>query len=195
MGRKKISNLELDQLIREGNGVSEIARKLGVSKGAVSKRLKALNVAITKDVTLHHAGEIVEKKLDAIGQLQKINDYANELLDLLMRWNRGDNEALQILESQVRKVKIRGQEEEVTEYRFKDPRELALKAMAEIRGQLNLQLEIFRSLYDMAAVAEFQKEVLTAIGEVSPDVRDKIIHNLQKARAIRSTLEFNQRSV
>ncbi len=84
-------------------------------------------------------------------------------------------------------MKIRGQEEEVTEYRFKDPRELALKAMAEIRGQLNLQLEIFRALYDMAAVAEFQKEVLTAIGEVAPDVRSSIIHNLQKARAIRSS--------
>ena len=108
MNDKKISNLELEQLVREGNGVSEIARKLGVTKGAVSKRLKALNVAITKDVTLHHAGDIVEKKLDAIGQLQKINDYANELLDLLMRWNRGDEEALQILENQVRKVKVRG---------------------------------------------------------------------------------------
>jgi AcrR family transcriptional regulator len=195
MSGKKISNVELEQLVREGNGVSEIARKLGVSKGAVSKRLKALNVAITRNVTLHHAGEIVEKKLDAIKQLQKINDYANELLDLLMRWNRGDEAALQILESQVRKVKVRGQEEEVTEYKFKDPRELALKAMAEIRGQLNLQLEIFRALYDMAAVAEFQKEVLTAIGEIAPNVRDKIIHNLQKARVIRSTLEFNQRSV
>ena len=190
MSGKKISNLELDQLVREGNGVSEIARKLKVSKGAVSKRLKALNVAITKDVTLHHAGEIVEKKLDAIGQLQKINDHANELLDLLMRWNRGDNEAIQILESQVRKVKVRGSEEEVTEYKFKDPRELALKAMAEIRGQLNLQLEIFRALYDMTAVAEFQKEVLTSIGEVAPDVRTKIIHNLQKRRAIRTTLDF-----
>ena len=190
MSRKKISNLELDQLVREGNGVSEIARKLKVSKGAVSKRLKALKVAITKDVTLHHAGEIVEKKLDAIGQLQKINDYANELLDLLMRWNRGDKEALQILEGQVRKVKVRGSEEEVTEYKFKDPRELALKAMAEIRGQLALQLEIFKTLYDMAAVAEFQKEVLAAIGEIAPDVRSNIIHNLQKARAIRSTLNF-----
>jgi AcrR family transcriptional regulator len=190
---KKISNLELEQLVREGNGVSEIARKLGVTKGAISKRLKSLKVAVTKDVTLHHAGEVVEKKLDAIAQLQKINDYANELLDLLMRWNRGDDEALQILESQVRKVKIgRGKDaEEVTEFRFKDPRELALKAMGEIRGQLNLQLEIFRALYDMAAVAEFQKEVLTAIGEASPDVRDKIIHNLQKRRAIRSTLEFH----
>ena len=191
MSQMKISNIELEQLVREGFGVSEIARKVGVSKGTVSKRLKALNVAITQNVTLHHAGEIVEKKLDAIGQLQKINDNANELLDLLMRWNRGDEAALQILESQVRKVKVKGSEEEVTEYKFKDPRELALKAMAEIRGQLSLQLEIFKSLYDLAAVAEFQKEILTAIGEADPNVRDKIIHNLQKARAIRSTLEFN----
>lgn len=191
MSETKVSNIELERLVRQGLGVSEIARKVGVSKGTVSSRLKALNVAIAKNVTLHHAGEIVEKKLDAIGQLQKINDYANELLELLMRWNRGDEAALQILESQVRKVKVRGSEEEVTEYKFKDPRELALKAMAEIRGQLALQLEIFKALYDMSAVAEFQKEVLEAIGNASPELRDKIIHNLQKTRAIRSTLEFH----
>ncbi len=191
MSKIKIPNIELEQLVRDGFGVSDIGRKVGVSKGTVSKRLKALNVAITKNVTLHHAGEIVERKLDAIGQLQKINDNANELLDLLMRWNRGDESALQILESQVRKVKVRGQEEEVAEYRFKDPRELALKAMAEIRGQLNLQLEIFKTLYDMAAVAEFQKEVLDAIASVSQETRDKIVHRLQEKRIIQSTLEFH----
>ena len=191
---KKISNLELERLVSEGNGVSEIARKLKVSKGAVSKRLKALKVAITQNVALHHAGEIVEKKLDAIAQLQKINDYANELLDLLMRWNRGDKAALQILESQVasKKVRIGNREESVKEFKFKDPRELALRAMQEIRGQLSLQLEIYRALYDMAAAAEFQKEVLTAIGEVAPDVRERIVCNLQKARVIRSTLEFHR---
>ncbi len=192
MGRdKKISNIELEELVRQGLGVSKIARKLGVTKGAISKRLKALMVAINQRVVLHDAGAIVEKKLDAIGQLQKINDYANELLDLLMRWNRGDEEALQILESQVKKVRIRGSEEEVTEYKFKDPRELALKAMGEIRGQLNLQLEIFKCLYDMAAVAEFQREVLESIKEVAPDVRDKIIFNLQKRRVVRSTLDLH----
>ena len=166
-------------------------KRLTHTKGAVSKKLKALNIAITKNVAMHHAGEIVEKKINAIEQLQKINDYANELLDLLMRWNRGDEEALQILESQVRKIRVKGFEEEVSDYKFKDPRELALKAMAEIRSQLSLQLDIFKALYDMTAVAEFQKEVLTAIGEVAPNVRDKIIHNLQKARAIRSTFEFH----
>jgi len=191
MERKLISIIELERLLTQGNGVSEIARKMGVTKGAVSKKLKALNIAITKNVAMHHAGEIVEKKINAIEQLQKINDYANELLDLLMRWNRGDEGALQILESQVRKIRVKGFDEEVSDYKFKDPRELALKAMAEIRSQLSLQLDIFKALYDMTAVAEFQKEVLTAIGEVAPNVRDKIIHNLQKARAIRSTFEFH----
>ena len=120
-----------------------------------------------KNVALETAHKVVEKNLNAVDQLQKINTYANELLDLLMRWNRGDEEALQILESQVKKVRVRGSEEEVTEYKFKDPRELALKAMAEIRGQLNLQLDIFKTLYDVQAIADFQREVLDAIGEVS----------------------------
>jgi hypothetical protein len=170
---KKISNLELEKLVGEGNGVSEIARKLGVTKGAISKRLKALNVAIAKDVTLFHAGEIVEKRINTIEQLQKINDAANELLDSL------------------RKVKVRGSKEKVTEYKLKDPRELALKAMAEIRGQLSLQLEIFKTLYDVEAIAEFQREVLTIIGEVSDDIRNSIIQRLKESRALRSSVSIN----
>jgi predicted transcriptional regulator len=176
MRTKIISNLELEQLVKEGNGVSEIARKLGVTKGAVSKRLKALKVAITRDITLRHASEIVEKKINAIEQLQKINDSANEILSQAMGRLGGDKNSF-------------GDDGDHT--LMNTPRELALKAMGEIRGQLKLQLEIFKALYDLAAVAEFQKEILTAIGEAAPDVRDKIIHNLQKARAIRSTLEFH----
>jgi hypothetical protein len=63
--------------------------------------------------------------------------------------------------------------------------------MAEIRGQLNLQLDIFKTMYDMAAVAEFQKEVLTAIGEEAPDVRDRIIQRLKESRALRQSVSVN----
>lgn len=110
-----------------------------------------------------------------------------------MRWNRGEDEALQILESQVRKVKIgKGEEEKiVNEYKFRDPRELALQVMREIRGQLNLQLDIFRTMYDMQAVADFQREVLRVIGEVEPDARDRIIQRLKEGRAIRSDVKIN----
>jgi hypothetical protein len=178
MSNRKFADIQLEQLVREGNGVSQIGRILGVSKGTVSKRLKQLNVGITKNVTLHHAGEIVRKEINAVSQLQKINAHANELLDLLMACMNGDEarreDALKKLGGGV-----------------KDPKELALKAMQEIRGQLKLQLEIFQTLYDMQAVAEFQKEVLEAIEDASPEIRDRIIYNLKEKRAIRSTLEFH----
>jgi hypothetical protein len=191
MPKPKIDRVKLNQMLVEGKLQREIAQYFGVTDGAISKAKNELKVAVVKNVALESAHKVVDKHLDTIGQLQKINENANELLDLLMRWNRGEEEALQILESQVRKVKIKGSEEEVTEYRFKDPRELALKAMQEIRGQLNLQLDIFRTLYDVQAVAEFQKEVLTAIGEVSPDVRDRIIQKLKESRALRQSVSIN----
>jgi hypothetical protein len=195
MSKPKIDLVKLDKMLREGMSYREIAKRFSCTPGAISQARKKLSIDVVKNVALENAHRVVNQKLNAVKQLQKINDYANELLDLLMRWNRGDEEALQVLESQVRKVRVKNQEESVKEYKFKDPRDLALKAMAEIRGQLNLQLEIFKTLYDLKAVEEFQREVLTAIGEVKPSVRDRIIHNLQKARAIRSTVEFHKSGV
>jgi predicted transcriptional regulator len=190
MPSNKISNLVLEQLVREGNTVSEIAKKLGVTKGAVSKRLKALDVAITKNVTLRHAGKLVERKIDTLGQLLKINDYANELLDGLMHSDRKDDPAAQIPKDLVQKICSFDWDDEESDFKPRERGELALKAMAEIRSQLKLQLEIFNSLFNLTAAAEFQKEVLESIGSVSKEMRDQIIQNLQKARAIRSNIEF-----
>ena len=193
--KSQIDDKKLIRLIRDGDTVSEAARKMGVDKGTVSRRLKALNVAINRNVTIRAAHKIVDREINALDQLQKINRDANELLDLLMRWNRGEDAALQVLESQVRKIKVRGQEEEITEYRFKDPRELALKAMREIRGQLKLQLEIFQALFDMQAVQQFQTEVLEVIGSVSTEARDEIIRRLTERNALRSALDLNRPEV
>jgi len=184
MPTAKIDRIKLSQMLRTGKPQVEIARAFGVTKAAITKARKELNITVVKNVALETAHRVVDKNLNAVEQLQKINDYANELLDLLMRWNRGDTEALQILESQ-KKVRVKGSEEELTEYRFKDPRELALKAMAEIRGQLSLQLDIFKTLYDVEAIAQFQHEVLDAIAEVSPNVRDRIIRRLKESGSLR----------
>lgn len=192
MGKPKIDRVLLNKMLtKEGKSPREAAKFFGVSEVAIWKARKSLNIAVVKNVVLENAHEVVDKHLDTIGQLQKINRDANELLDLLMRWNRGEDGALQILEGQVRKVKVKGSEEEVTEYKFKDPRELALKAMQEIRGQLSLQLDIFKTLYDVQAVAEFQREVLAAIGEVNPDVRDRIIQRLKESRALRQSVSIS----
>jgi len=153
--------------------------------------LKALNIAINRNVTIRAAHKIVEREINALDQLQKINRDANELLDLLMRWNRGDEEALQVLESQVRKIKVRGQEMEITQYKSKDPRELVLMVMQEIREQLKLQIEMFQMLFDMRAAQQFQAEVLEIIGSVSAEVRDEIIRRLTERNALRSAVDLN----
>jgi len=184
----KIDKVKLHRMLSSGKSQKEAAQAFGVSSGAISKVVKNLNIGVVKNVALETAHKVMGKNLNTLEQLQKINHDANELLDLLMRWNKGDSEALQILESQVRKVKVKGSEEEITEYRFKDPRELALRCMAEIRGQLNLQLDIFKTHYDVEAIAEFQKEVLSAIEEVSPDVRNTIIRRLKERKALRGSL-------
>ena len=184
----KIDDLKLQELQDQGLNQVEIAKCFNVSPAAVCKKIKRLTEGKTKVTVLEKAGQIVDQKMDSIEQLNKINTYANELLDLLMRWNRGDDEALQILESQVTNKKIRiGKETEfVKEYRFTDPRQLALRAMGEIREQLRLQMEIFRTLYDMQTVKEFQEEVLDAIGSTSPELKERIITKLKERRAIRS---------
>ena len=46
MGMKKIAFIQLDHLVRSGKPVSEMARRLNITKGAVSKALKRLNVAL-----------------------------------------------------------------------------------------------------------------------------------------------------
>ena len=69
--------------------------------------------------------------------------------------------------------------------------ELKLKVMAEIRGQLRLQLDIFQTLYDMKAVQEFQQEVLSAIGEADKETRNAIINKLNERRALRSAVKFD----
>ncbi len=194
MRKPKINDRKLLQLLdKDGKSQSEAARELGVSRQAVNKRLQEIRGKTTKVVVAKKIEEIVDHKIDAIEQLTRINEYANEILDLLMRWNRGDDEALQVLESQVatKKVRVGNEELEVQKVKFKDPRELALKAMAEIRGQLKLQLEIFEALFSLQAAEEFQNVVLETITEVDPKVRNEILRRLNDKRAIRSAVRLS----
>ena len=52
-----------------------------------------------------------------------------------MAWQAGDQKAIRVLENQVKTVKFgKGDKAvDITEVKMKDPRELALKCMSEIR--------------------------------------------------------------
>lgn len=202
MGTLKFTDIELKHLVRKGLSLRAMARHLGVSKSTVCVRLKALKIAVSRDMAIRSARKIVDREISVVDQLQKINRDANELLDLCMRWSRGDGASNQEpanfrfgagqSDCPVSLSCTRQSERTETEWRFRGPRELALKVMAEIRGQVKLQLEIFRALYDMRAVQEFQAEVLEIIENVSPESRNQIVRRLVEKNALRSSLDLDE---
>jgi len=149
----KINKEELATMFEAGKTVAECAEHFGVSHPAISQARRQLRTYVAKNVSLERAHETVGKSINAVEQLTRINQRANDMLDNLQH----------------------------------DPANM-IRVMGEIRMQLKLQMEIFQCLYDMEAVAEFQKAVLYAIGEVAPDVRDRIIQSLAQQRAIRSAV-------
>lgn len=156
MARKTINDKKMLQLIDSGCSQAETARKMGFTRAAISKRLQELRGKTTRVIVARNTKEVVNNNLDAISQLEKINNRANQLLD-----------------------------------EVEDDPGMAVKIMAEIRGQLKLQLDIFEVLYSTQAAKEFQTEVLEAIGEADHETRKKIIDRLNKKRALRAAVQFS----
>lgn len=192
MGKQKFDRVKMARMLREGKSQKDIARAMNVSEAAICKAKKELNINVIKTVALEQAHKVVDKNLDAVEQLQKINNAANQLLNELM----GKEKVVQELAIVVNKIN-EGNPADVKEItklikQIISDKNTALKACQEIRGQLSLQLDIFKTLYDVEAVAEFQREVLSAIAEVSPEVRNRIVNNLKEKRALRGSVQIRQ---
>ena len=138
----------------------------GVTQVEAARRL-----GVTKQAVNQRLKELRGKTTKAV-VVRKIDQVVNRKLDAVAQLTEINRKAIKLLEE------------------AEGNPELSLRCMSEIRGQLKLQLEIFAALYDFKAAAEFQEEVLAAIGEVAPDVRSKIIHQLNQKRAIRSAVRF-----
>ena len=193
MPKSKIDKIKLNQYLRAGKSQKETARIFGVTEAAISKSKRELKIDVVRTVGLEAAHKVVEKNLDAASQLLRINQKANAILDEVSAESRLIDRLVEAAEGaltfegepQKQAAYVRRIVKQVAEDRF-----LALKAMQEIRGQLALQLDILKTMYDFAAVKEFQEEVLTAIGEASPQVRQTIICRLKQARALRGSVEI-----
>ena len=153
----KIDKVKLSQMLRQGKTGTECAEYFHCSSGRITQVRQELNLNVVRSVALEDAHRVVGKNLDAVAQLQKINDAANDLLDKAVESKNHD---------------------------------FAVKCMAEIRGQLKLQLDLFQALYDVKEIQAFQNEVLNFIEEVSPNARNTILQRLKERRAVRAAVSI-----
>ena len=107
-------------------------------------------------------------------QAHKVEQAVNDRLDSVQQLKMINEEALNLLK------------------KLENNPAMMIKTMAEIRNQLRLQLDIFSTLYDLNAAREFQEEVLSAIEEASPDVRDRIIQKLSEKKALYAAVQYDR---
>ena len=82
MTQRKLNDSKVLKLFDRGNSQAEIARKLGVTRQAVSKRLSELRGRTTSAVIVREpTKKIIDQRFDAIAQLGEINKKSLELLE------------------------------------------------------------------------------------------------------------------
>jgi hypothetical protein len=190
MSKQKFDRILMHRMLHEEKKTAtEVAAFFGVSVTSICKARKVLRAGVVKNVTLENASRIVQKELDVMDQLHNINKHSKEILeDLIDKIKKKDTKTLD----------VKG---------MKDLRALALDTAAEIRQQLNFQVEIFKTLSDYQVMAEFQKEVLDVIGNASKcldcgsdlqcmkcgkkiDLKGVIIARLKESKALRSSVQI-----
>jgi predicted transcriptional regulator len=139
----------------------------GISQSKIAKEFGVSRQAVSKRL-LELRGKTT--KAVVVKKIEAVVDGKLDAIEQLTKINIKANELLDEVEQ--------------------DP-QLTIKIMAEIRGQLKLQLEIFETLYSLQAVQEFQDTVLEAISEAAPEVRNEIISKLNGRRSLRQSLRFS----
>jgi predicted transcriptional regulator len=81
MGKEIFKDRKLLELVDGGMCPAAAAKELGVSRQAVHKRLRELRGRTTRAVIAKKVRDVVNQRIDAIGQLLAINERANAMLD------------------------------------------------------------------------------------------------------------------
>lgn len=155
---EKCSNTRKAIPEEERERIKALALK-GLGINEIARQVKRSAASVSRIVKTLRASGIMA--------ITRANRIADQKLDAAEQLKKINKKANQILDST-------------------DPKspDIVLKAMAEIRGQLKLQLEIFQALYNVEEVAKWQNELMEILGEIAPDARDRFYQRLRERRPI-----------
>ena len=168
MGKQTIDREQVKKLHDTGLGVVEIADKLTVSKGSISKILKQMGIYVTR-AAVEVAPEYVEKKDAASDHLLFLAEKARQELVWIETTVPPKDDA---------------------EYRsWQDQK---IKFSAEMRKLISAMADIGYKLFQANEVAEALRIIDEEIGNESIECQQRIRERLQRRRDIRFPVEFNR---
>jgi predicted transcriptional regulator len=155
--QRRIDILEMNRLLAEGKGQSEVARLLGVSKQAISKTLKK-----KREGSLTVKGEPKKFSQDGLGPFKQVmHTVLSEIKHLNAEIKTAQAETRERLNIQ------------------------RLKYCAEARKEFELAIEIDEKRFNIEEVLRFRDYVIQTIGEVDEQTRNEILANLERGRTLK----------
>ena len=198
---QKIDTQRMMSMLRDGESIRSIAKHFNCTVNAVwtMKKREEARLAAIPDVA---KSELSCDNINTVQQLRVMNDT---ILDELKRCRR-------LID---RQDSIELEKEKLEDQIKKDPKNTdlvtKLKAMgysrlsdilkiqsqlfaisAEVRKQIELQVKIYETIYNVRLVAEFQEEILEVLRTVEPSIREQAIRKLKERRSIRGLMRMDK---
>ncbi len=169
----------INKFLEEGKTPVEVAKELNVTVPAVRyvMKQKIKKNAIVSTVTFEKGREILTRNLDTMTQLQEANQHTRDIRDLVVKAIKGDKNAITLLNIDSR-------------FKRKDPLEIFIKANAQITEQLTFQAQIFKTLYTIQQINEYQEEVESVMEEMEPGMRAKFLKRLKEKQLMHSAIQW-----
>jgi hypothetical protein len=163
----------------------------------MEKRIKR-NLAAVPQV---EKAEISRDHIDVIAQLRAINDHILDELNRCRRLIDREDEMVrqrEVVEDQVRHDPTNTALVKKLKQMAGDNIAGILKLQSnlisisgEVRKQLEFQVKIFETIYNVHMVTEFQQEILDVLKGVDPNVRNMVIARLKERRSLRGLVKIN----
>ncbi len=169
-------------LLGQGKSPIEVAKELNVSVPAVRYAIKEKikKSAVVSTITFEKGREVASRHLDTLKELQQTNEYTHEIRDLVIKAIRGDKNAIAILNID-------------NKFKRKDPLEIFVKVNAQVIEQLSFQSNIFKTLYTVQQIDEYQDEVEATMEEMEPGLRNKFLKRLKEKRLLHSATQWKDK--
>jgi hypothetical protein len=193
---KLINEAQLMQMLTEGKTYQQCADEFGVSLRAVGNAYRRI-----KDKLKNPPATVDDSKtLDAMGQLADINAA---ILDQLKRCNKmilredAKMQACDVISERLaaNPADLDAQETLDKIWNANTKTLLAIQTniinvSGEVRKQIELQLKIAETVYNIQMMQEFQGEIISLLKEVEPILAQKVINKLKETRSIRGLVKM-----
>jgi hypothetical protein len=187
--------------LKDGDSTVQVAKFFGVTPWAVNKRAIAEAEKIERQPDLQRS-ELSRDNINTVEQLRVMNDHIlSELKRSRRLVERADDRVKEYegVEDELRldpgnkklgeKLKGLGSQNVADILKIQSN---IIAISGEVRKQIELQVKIYETIYNVQMVAEFQEEILNILREASPDLRNEAIKRLKARRSIRGLVRLEK---